>query len=422
MKEKGNRMERRRFLKNLGAAALGTVITSKEATAGLSFSERLDPGTEGKSTSLRMPRRTFGKTGVDLPILTLGTTFNVQEHQEVLPVAFQYGVDYWDTATNYARTKSELGIGEYLKKNPGLREKLFIVTKPPDMATPLPDIDYIEKQFQASLKRLNTHYVDMYCGVHGLSDPVQLTDELKEWARKAKKRGLIKFFGYSAHKNMAEGLEAASRLDWIDGALVAYNIRLRQNDKYQAAIDTAYKAGIGMIAIKTQRKVSLKPQHIETEEDKKLAGHFLQRGFTEGQAKLKVVIEDERFTSASVGMGEVSILKQNIAAAFDKTKLSGTDKMVLEQYAEVTRGRYCAGCASICDSVLPDMPYVSDIARYLMYCNSYGEPERARELFAQIPYDVRIKLLTLDYREVEIRCPEHLPVGKLIAEAVHRLA
>jgi hypothetical protein len=57
-----------------------------------------------------------------------------------------------------------------------------------------------------------------------------------------------------------------------------------------------------------------------------------------------------------------------------------------------------------------------------MYYNSYGEQEEARKLFAQIPSNVRNKLLSTDYSPAEARCPQHLPIGKLIAEAVGKLA
>ena len=60
--------------------------------------------------------------------------------------------------------------------------------------------------------------------------------------------------------------------------------------------------------------------------------------------------------------------------------------------------------------------------RYLMYCNSYGEKDRARELFAQIPDEIGNRLLSTDYGAAEARCPQHLPIGKLIAEAVSKLA
>ena len=57
-----------------------------------------------------------------------------------------------------------------------------------------------------------------------------------------------------------------------------------------------------------------------------------------------------------------------------------------------------------------------------MYYKSYGEQDYARQLFAQIPLKARNRLLSTDYRVAEFRCPQHLPIGKLVAEAVSKLA
>jgi len=118
----------------------------------------------------------------------------------------------------------------------------------------------------------------------------------------------------------------------------------------------------------------------------------------------------------------IPILNANVAAALDKTKLTQADRKVFKEYAKVTCSGYCAGCAEICDAALDDVHYVSDIMRYLMYYNSYGDRDRAKELFAQIPANVRSKLLSTDYSAAEARCPQHMPIGKLIAEAVSKLA
>ena len=106
----------------------------------------------------------------------------------------------------------------------------------------------------------------------------------------------------------------------------------------------------------------------------------------------------------------------------DKTNLTQSDMKVFREYAQSTCSGYCAGCAHICDPALPDVPYVSDIMRYLMYFNSYGEHKEARELFAKIPGTVRNKLLSTDYSLAEAHCPQRMPIGKLVAEAVTKLS
>ena len=425
MKEKHNKIDRRNFLKTIGAAGLGSVFASAQTKAGLN-----DPNAPEKRQEQKfpqVPRRKLGKTDVEVPCLALGAMFNLIDNQIILRSTLQWGVNYWDTANSYAGGNSELGIGKYLSKNPEARKNLFIVTKASGTRrepTPKAVAAAVEDRLQTSLKRMNTNYIDLYYGVHGLRDPAELTNELKQWAKDAKKRGLIRLFGFSTHRNMTRCLAAAAKLDWIDAIMTSYNFRLKQDKELNAAIYACHKAGIGLIAMKTTGKTTIRRHRlqIETEEDKKLISHLLQRGFTEGQASIKLVLEDKRFSSACVGMENVAVLTSNAAAVLDKTRFTQEDMDAFRRYAEATCSGYCAGCAYICDSALPDVPYVSSIMRYLMYYNSYGDRNSARKLFAQIPVNVRSKLLTTDYRLAEARCPQRMPIGKLVAEAVRKLA
>jgi len=415
MEKKQKKVDRRDFLKTMGSAALMPVLagmTSSFAAAKFDTNEPDAADTNISAQFIQVPRRKFGKTGIEIPSLSLGTIFDVSENQIILRKALQWGVTYWDTAHGYAGGNSELGIGKFLSKNPKVRKKLFIATKASGAET----VADVEKCLQTSLERMNTRYIDLYYGVHALSDPAQLTDELKQWAENAKKRKLIRFFGFSTHKNMAKCLTAAAGLDWIDAIMTKYNFRSIQEPKMHAAVEACYKAGIAIIAMKTQAK------QVETENDKELAEKFLHRGFTEGQAKIKIVLQNNRISAVCVGRDNLAHLALNVAAVLDKTELSQADKDVLKQYARATCSGYCAGCGHICDSALPDVPYVSDIMRYLMYYNSYGEKDLAKGLFARIPAKTRANLISTDYHTAQTRCPQHLPIARLIAEAVSKLA
>jgi predicted aldo/keto reductase-like oxidoreductase len=372
------------------------------------------PKNQEKPEYPQVPKRKLGKSKVKIPCLSFGTYQVDVENQILLRKTLQYGVNFWDTACNYAGGNSELGIGKFIEKNPKVRKDLFLVTKASGAREP----KEIEKRLKTSLKRMNTDYIDLYFGLQQCSNPAWLTDELREWAEGAKKRKLIRHFGITTHQNIAFVLAAAAKLPWIDAVMASYNFYLAQDAKLQAAIDACHKAGIGLIAMKTQGM----GQKIKTDADKKLVNHFLQRGFTKGQAKIKLVLEDKRFSSACVGMKNVSILNSNIAAVLDKTRLTQADIQVFREYAEATCDGYCAGCSHICNAALPDAPYLSDIMRYLMYYNSYGEKTEARRLFARIPAVVRNRLLDMDYTLAEARCPQHLPIRELITEAVQKLA
>jgi hypothetical protein len=121
-------------------------------------------------------------------------------------------------------------------------------------------------------------------------------------------------------------------------------------------------------------------------------------------------------------MENIALLTSNVAAVLDKTELAADDKNVLAEYAKETCSGYCAGCANICANAVPQVPCVNEIMRYLMYYNGYGDRNTAKKLFVQLPADIRSRLLTTDYSAAERVCPQRIPIGKFIAEAVTKLA
>src|SRR4030042_6104206 len=126
MKEKHDKINRRNFLKTIGAAGLGSVFASSQLKA-----DPNEPNT-GKTQEPQypqVPRRKLGKTGVEVPCLAMGGTVNLLENQIMLRKALEWGVTYWDTSDSYEGGNSELGIGKYLSNNPQMRKELFIVTK-----------------------------------------------------------------------------------------------------------------------------------------------------------------------------------------------------------------------------------------------------------------------------------------------------
>ncbi|MEA2114942.1 MAG: aldo/keto reductase, partial [Thermodesulfobacteriota bacterium] len=117
-----------------------------------------------------------------------------------------------------------------------------------------------------------------------------------------------------------------------------------------------------------------------------------------------------------------ALLTTNVAAVLDKTKLSEADKSILAEFAEQTCSGYCAGCGYLCDRTVAGAPYVSDVMRYLMYCNSYGDEKKARELFREVPVAAREKLAKADFSVAERGCPQGLPIGAFVKEAMEKLS
>jgi predicted aldo/keto reductase-like oxidoreductase len=201
--------------------------------------------------------------------------------------------------------------------------------------------------------------------------------------------------------------------------MLKYDYRLMHTDAMRAAVDACAKAGIGLTAMKTQSKDSF---NLESEADLKLGGHFVKRGFTEHQAKLKAVWENPHIASICSQMPNVTILSANVAAALDKTKLTSADHSALRQYAQETCSGYCAGCTNLCEDALARQVPVGDVMRCLMYHRSYGDPILAKEVFAQMPAAARGRLTSLNFAAAERVCPHRLPIGRLMREAGELLA
>lgn len=372
-----------------------------------------DPNAVKKPETPLIPLRKFGKYNYKVPIYSLGLMFNVLDKMIVLRKSIQLDVTFWDTASNYGGGNSEISIGKFFTQNPKLRKKMILTTK----ASGARSSDDVEQKLQLSLKRMNTSYIDIYYGVHGIRRTGQLTDDLRKWAEDAKKRKVIKYFGFTTHANR-ECLLAAAKTDWIDVIMTSYNFRLMQDKKMQEAVQACHEKGIALIAMKTLA------HKVENDKDKELIEYFTKKGYTEAQAKIKAVLQDKRFCTACVGIGSGNLehLILDVDAVKDKSNLSKKDLAFLSDYAQKTCDGYCPGCSEICSQAVPEMPYIAEIMRYLMYYNSYGDHELARQLFAKLPANAKRRLLTADYSRAEKLCPHNLPVAKLMNQAVQKLA
>lgn len=407
-------LSRRAFIKAVGAAgfgsALGPIGSATAADAGTS--------TQG-SGETAVPKRPFGKTGVDVSILSLGGVLK-ETDQLVFRQALKSGVTYWDTADSYGWGNNEKAIGNHFAKVPGDRGKVFLVTKAASS-----NAQELTDKLNTSLRRMNTSYIDLYM-IHYVSDVgKELTPEVKAWAESAKSKGTIRLFGFSAHKNMEESMLAAAKLGWVDGIMMSYNYRLMVNDQMKRAVDACVKAGIGLTAMKTQAAFSANfwaSIGSETDDALKLTESFLKKGYTAEQAKLKAVWENPNIASICSAMPNMTILQANIDAALNQQRLSERDRRRMEQFARATAPGYCAGCAHICESAVDLEVPISDIMRCAMYDHGYGSRDMALSLFSTLPAACRENVFKADYSKAEKSCPQGIRIGSVLKRTCEELS
>jgi aryl-alcohol dehydrogenase-like predicted oxidoreductase len=115
--------------------------------------------------------RSFGRTGVKVSSVCLGCMMfggktGAAESYDIIDRALDAGINFLDTANVYSIGRSEEVTGEALKRN-GRRHDLFLATKVHGkMGEGVNDLGnsrrHIIEQCEASLRRLQTDYIDLY--------------------------------------------------------------------------------------------------------------------------------------------------------------------------------------------------------------------------------------------------------------------
>jgi aryl-alcohol dehydrogenase-like predicted oxidoreductase len=138
--------------------------------------------------------------------LTYGVGVEAEKARACLDEAFNQGVNFIDTANIYGRGAAESFLGEALERRP--RDSYVLATK---LYFAMSDSDrglsraQVQKQLDASLKRLRTDYVDLYqCHRYDRDTPLE---ETMEALTRAVDSGKVRYIGFSEWP--AERIQAA---------------------------------------------------------------------------------------------------------------------------------------------------------------------------------------------------------------------
>ncbi len=135
-----------------------------------------------------MDYRSLGRTGVKVSPLCLGTMMfggktTPNDSYDIIDAAIEAGINFVDTANVYSRGESEKVTGEALKRN-RKRAGIVLATK---VHGKMDDDDpnaqgntrrHIIAQFEASLTRLQTDYIDLY-QIHRPQSDVPIDETLR---------------------------------------------------------------------------------------------------------------------------------------------------------------------------------------------------------------------------------------------------
>ncbi|HEX8651753.1 MAG TPA: aldo/keto reductase [Pyrinomonadaceae bacterium] len=160
-----------------------------------------------------MPRRSLGRTGVEVSALALGgyhlgLVKSEREATRIVHQAIDAGLTFMDNAWEYHEGFSEERMGRALE---GRRQQVFLMSK---VCTHGRDKKTALRQLEQSLRRLKTDHLDLW-QVHEVihdNDPDLhfMKGGVIEALEQARREGKVRFIGFTGHKDPAIHLKMLS--------------------------------------------------------------------------------------------------------------------------------------------------------------------------------------------------------------------
>lgn len=196
----------------------------------------------------------LGREGLEVPAVGLGCmgmsefygASDRAENLKVLDRALEIGCTFWDTADMYGPFINEELLGEALS---GRRASAILATKfgiargeEGEFLGIRGGADYVRQSCDASLKRLNTDYIDLYYQ-HRVDQDTPVEETAGAMAELVR-AGKVRFIGLSEAD--AETIERAHRVHPLTAVQTEYSLWSR--DVEDEVLPTLRRLGIGLVA------------------------------------------------------------------------------------------------------------------------------------------------------------------------------
>ena len=316
--------------------------------------------------------RRLGRTGIEVSDISLGSGSSTGGRQttRVMREAIERGINYIDTAPDYALMGSEARIGEAIA---GVRDEVFVATKfclPSGHLGPGASVEDYMEAVNGSLRRLNTDRVE-FVHIHACDSVERLLDEnAHEAFDRLKEQGKVNFLGVSSHTpNLESVANAAIDSNRFDVMMLAYHFGAWPN--LAAIIDRAAQQDIGVVAMKTLRG-SLH-QGLDWSRDER-------DSFT--QASFRWVLDNPSVSCLVISLWESGQLDEFLHAS--GASLERSDVAVLERYEEFTSPASCRPHCGLCLDQCPEGVPIHDVLRHRMYFEGFGAQKEAMRLYSEL--------------------------------------
>ena len=318
----------------------------------------------------RMQYRRSGRSGLELPLLSLGMWWNfggdvpLERSRAIVRRAFDLGITHFDLANNYGPPygSAEETFGKLLRDDlRPYRDELLISTKAGWDMWPGPYGDrgsrkYLLASLDQSLGRMGLDYVDIFYSHR--ADPDTPLEETMGALDSAVRQGKALYVGISSY-SPGRTREAARILRELGTPLLIHQPSYSMLNRWieDELLDTLEEVGTGAIAFsplaqgmltdkyldgvpegsRASRPSSLSPDLLTDEalaRIRALNEIAVARGQSLAQMALAWTLRDPRVTSALIGVSRVEQLEANVAALdrldFDDGELAEIDRLARE--------------------------------------------------------------------------------------------
>ncbi len=316
-----------------------------------------------------MPFRRCGRSGIRLPLLSLGLWHNFGHNADfknartILRHAFDYGITHFDLANNYGPPygSAEENFGRIFEKDfKPYRDELIISTKAGWDMWPGPygnfgSRKYLIASLDQSLKRMGLDYVDIF--YHHRPDPDTPLEETMMALDQVVRQGKALYVGISQY-NAEYTKKAVDILKSLGTPLLIHQPRYSMFDRWveDGLLDVIAEEGVGSIAFSPLEQGILTDKYLKgIPEDSRVAkdGRYLKeeqitddtinkvkalnaiadkRGQSMAQMAISWLLKDERVTTVLVGVSKPEQLADNVKAAhnieFKKEELDEIEKIL----------------------------------------------------------------------------------------------
>jgi L-glyceraldehyde 3-phosphate reductase len=315
-----------------------------------------------------MTYRRCGRSGLDLPLLSLGLWHNfghdrpIDTQRAICRRAFDLGITHFDLANNYGPPygAAEENFGRILADDfRGYRDELVISTKAGWDMWPGPYGDrgsrkYLTASLDQSLRRMGLDYVDIFYSHR--PDPDTPLEETMGALDRAVRAGKALYAGISSY-SPGKTTEAVQILRDLGTPLLIHQPSYSMVNRWieDGLLDVLGEEGVGCIAFSplaqgmlTDRYLNGIPADSRVRTGGALSEDMLtdqamakvrglndiaaRRGQTLAQLALVWALRDPRVTSLVIGASSVRQLEQNVAA-LDNLPLGADELAEIDKYA-----------------------------------------------------------------------------------------